>query len=683
MDYPKIKRVDHTEDYHGHKVLDPYFYLEDPENQESKKFVEENNRIVEDYMDQQLVEHFSQQLEEAMEYEKFFVPQYRNNRYFYGRQTPDDMQPMIYMREGIDGEENVIFDINAQSEDGTTASMIQSYSHDGKYMTAHLTKHGSDWQEILVKDIDQDSPMESLQWTTMGNIAWNSDSTGFYYTKYPDQTNLSAEEQRRDAKLYFHKLGTEQDEDIMIFNPEDKEEGPAGFTMKHGKYLMISLSNSTLPENRLLYREEPAGEWKWVIDEYDGSFYDPVGIANQKLYLRTSADAPNNRIVVVDLDNPQFDHAEEIISEQDNVLRDAILANDSLVLIYEENVKHVMKIHSLTGDYLHDIEFPNIGTLAAGQSYNNNVYGEQESKDLFFGYTSFLEPMDVYHYDLESKQRTKYLASGLDIDSNDVAIKQVFYNSKDGTRIPMYLISKNNIEKNGKNPTFLYGYGGFNISILPSYSPQLYTWVQEGGLYAIANLRGGGEYGKEWHEQALLANKQNVFDDFIAAAEYLITENYTSTPHLGINGRSNGGLLVGAVLTQRPDLFGATIPQVGVLDMLRFPVQKDAGRYWTGEYGDAKENEEHFDFLFKYSPYHNVKENTVYPPTLVTAAESDDRVAPMHSKKFGAALQYSQSGEAPILVRIETKAGHGYGKPKSKIIEDTAYNLAFLKMNIF
>lgn len=681
MELKPPKQINHIDYYHGQSVQDPYHYMEDPEDPETQRFVQENNALVEKTINKEHLSYYTQVLEEIMGYQKLVVPTKRHDRIFYARQEEHQLQPIIYMREGLRGEEKVVMDLNSLSEDGTTSSMVQSYSNDGRFLAAFITEGGSDWQKILVKDIDNDQLLESLSWVTLSEIAWNTDGSGFYYPRFPDQTGLSPQEQRRDAKLFFHKVGTNQSEDVLVYNPDDVEEGPSASTFDNGQWLVVDLSNSTLPENRIMVREEPNGQFKWVVDKYDGCKYEALGVVDNTLYLLTSAGAEKNRVVKLDLSRPEREFWEEIIPETDHVLHNGVIVNRHLVLTYEVDVKHELRLYSLSGEYLRAIPLPTFGTLTSG-NYNPPITGNEDGDDLFFGFASFLLPMTVYHFNFRTNSVEEFLSPGVQLATEDLAVNQVFYSSHDGTRVPMYLIGRKDLKRDGSIPTVLYGYGGFNTSQLPNFSAKIYAWVTSGGLFAMANIRGGGEYGKQWHEQALLEKKQTVFDDFIAAAEYLISERYTSNAHLGINGRSNGGLLVGAVLTQRPELFGAAIPQVGVLDMLRYTVQKDAGRYWTKEYGDATKHRQHFEFLIKYSPYHNIKGSTVYPPTLVTAAEGDDRVAPMHSKKFAAALQSAQMGDAPILLRIEDKAGHGYGKPLSKTIEDTAIDLAFLKEHL-
>lgn len=678
FEYPKIRRVDVKDDYHGIIVEDPYRYMEDPSDPDAVKFVEENNIIAMNYIDKEKLAHFSKKMDINTNYTKYSIPFERNGKYFFWKQKPDQKQVIYYMRDGLNGQDTEILDVNTLSEDGTTSVISFFVSPDTKYFVATVSVFGSDWLYFLIKEIATGKVIERLDWMTITDITWEPDSSGFYYPRFPDQTTVSDEDRRKFAKLYFHKLGTPQSGDELVYDPEDKMQNPdAVSTIEDQKYLFLTVSLSTLPENRLLYRKKTEKSFTALVDEYDGCNYYPIGLLGNTMYLRTSWNAPNQRIMEVDMNNPAKDQWREIIGNSEHLLEYATIGNSQLITVYQEHVKHKIRIFNLDGNMLHEVDLPGTGAIDSNNQFEAALWCKDDGEEIFFGFTNFLYPITVFRYDFKTNEVSEFFESQLKINADNYEVKQVFYPSKDGTKIPMYIVHKKGLELNGKNPTFLYGYGGFDSSKMPEFLPVHFTWIDEGYVFAQTNLRGGGEYGKKWHEQALLGNKQNVFDDFIAAAEWLIANNYTSTPYLAINGRSNGGLLVGACITQRPDLFGAAIPTVGVLDMLRYPIQPDAGHYWTGEYGDAINNKEHFEFLIKFSPYHNVKE-TSYPPTLITAAEHDDRVAPMHSKKFGAALQHANKGDNPILVRIETKAGHGFGKPRQKLIEDYAINLAFI-----
>ncbi|MCE7733492.1 MAG: S9 family peptidase [Candidatus Heimdallarchaeota archaeon] len=680
IDYPVTERIDHEDNYHGNSVKDPYRYLEDPTDVRNQKFVEENNKLVNNFVDSEDVEYFKQEFAKYYENDEYSVPISRNGRYFYWRKQGSQLQPIIYMRDGLDGDEIEIIDINKLSDDGTTSVMVHSPSPDGKIYAMSLSVHGSDWQKIFIKNLVTGEVLEEMNWVTFPEMSWNKESTGFYYGKYPNQDGLPQEERRRSEKTYFHTIGTSQQNDQLIFDPKNKEEETSSDVSSDGKYLFISVSESTLPENKLYFSDiKSSKEFTPIVDSFDNCSYNVIDTVDSILYIRTSWQAPKNRILTIDLDNPHRKNWREIVPEKEKLMQQVELVDDKLVINYQIDVKHQLEVFDLEGNKIDEIELPTQGALSSYDSYENPLTVNKDNNEIFFGFTSFLYPITVYHYSLEERKLEEFFLSKHEISSSDFEVKQIFYDSKDGAKIPMYVVHKKGIELNGSNPTFLYGYGGYNISIMPEFFPRIIVWLNQGWVYAQANLRGGGEYGKDWHEQAILGNKQNVFDDFISAGEWLIENKYTSTDKLAINGRSNGGLLVGACMLQRPDLFGAAVPQVGVLDMLRYPVQPDAGRFWTKEYGNAAEVEDHFNFLIKFSPYHNVKSGVEYPPTLITAAEGDDRVAPMHSKKFAAALQYHYKGENPIFLRIETKTGHGFGKSTEQKIEDFSIMFAFLK----
>lgn len=677
-DYPITERVEHGDSYHGNNVNDPYRYLEDPDDERSKQFVDENNKVVDNFVESDDVNYFKEEFTKYYENDEYSIPISRNGRYFYWRKKGSQLQPIVYMREGLNGNETEIIDINKLSEDGTTSGTVHSPSPNGKIYAMGISVHGSDWQKVYIKNLETNRVMEELNWVSFPDISWKDDNSGFFYSKFPNQEDLPPEEQRRAQKTYFHLLNTPQESDQLVFDPKNKEEGTHTDISSDGKYLFIYVSESTLPENKLYFKEVGSNqEFTPIVDTYDNCSYYAVDTNDSILYLQTSWQAPKNRILAVDLNNPQRENWKEIIPETENLLEDVKLVNDKLVVYYQEDVKHQLEVNSLEGEKLYNIDLPTQGAIS---SYVGEVLtASNKNNEIFFGFTSFLYPITVYRFHLEEKKLEKFFSSQHEINPSDFEIKQVFYSSNDGTKIPMYVVHKKGIELNGSNPTFLYGYGGYNISIMPEFMPRIIVWLNQGWVYAVANLRGGGEYGKEWHEGALLGNKQNTFDDFNSAGEWLINNKYTSSDKLAINGRSNGGLLVGACMLQRPDLFGAAVPQVGVLDLLRYPVQPDAGRYWTKEYGDATKFEDHYKFLIKFSPYHNVKTGIEYPPTLITAAEGDDRVAPMHSKKFAAELQHHYKGENPILLRIETRTGHGYGKSTEQKVEDFSIMFAFLK----
>lgn len=667
MKYPETERTDVVDNYHGTMVPDPYRYLEDPNDPRTDRFIDENNRLTDETIDRERIEYYKKRITDVYKsFIRYIGLKKEGKRYVYSKSEGIQPQPRIFVRE--EGEDRLVIDINKLSEDGTTAATSYSISPDGRYFVVTLTIHGSDWQMIQIKDLQTDKDLETIDWVRFTNVVWKQDSSGFYYQRFPNQEEVPETERNKHAKIFFHKIGTSAEEDELVFAPDNPNEfiGPVMFSKKH---LFLVVNDSTHPKNKLYYRKEGEQEFVKIIAEYDGFRYYPIGVSETHIYLLTSKDAPNSKIIRLPIDNPNPENFEEVIPESTQAISSATLTGESIAVIYLKDASHEVHLFDLNGQFTKKVDIPRFGAVFS----MNGRFGDNE---LFLEYHSFFYPYTIFRYDHNTGSLTKFEEPKINIDTDQFEVNQVFYPSKDGTKIPMFIVHKKGLKRDGTNPTILYGYGGFNISNTPSFIPHYLPWLEDGGIYAVANIRGGGEYGKEWHMAGTLERKQNVFDDFIAAAEYLIREKYTATPKLAINGRSNGGLLVGAVLVQRPDLFGAAVPQVGVLDMLRYPLFT-IGRFWIEEYGDAINNADHFKFLYKYSPLHNVKDG-VYPPTLITAAEGDNRVDPAHSLKFAATLQYHQKGDAPILLRIERKAGHGFGKPITKSIEDLSYKLAFI-----
>ncbi len=667
MKYPEAERIDVVDNYHGTLVPDPYRYLEDPNDPRTDRFIDENNRLTDEVIEKERIEYYRRRITEVYKsFTRYVGLKKEGNRYLYSKSEGILPQPRIYMRQ--DGKDRLVIDINDLSEDGTTAATNYFISPDGRFFVVTLTVHGSDWQLLQLKDLDRGEDLETVNWIRFTNVVWRKDSSGFYYQRFPNQDQIPKEERNKHAKVFFHKIRTEVEEDTLIFEPDSPNEfvTPLMFSKEH---LFLVVNDSTHPKNKLYYKKEGDKEFLKIVAEYDGFKYYPIGVSDTHIYLLTSRDAPNSKVVRIPLSAPTLENIEEIVPESTQALSNATLTGNAIATIYLKDASHEIHLFDLEGSFLKKVDLPQYGAVFS----MNGRYGDNE---LFLEYHSFFYPYTIFRYEHDTDELTKFEEPTIGVDTSQFEVNQVFYQSKDGTRVPMFIVHKKGLERNGKNPTILYGYGGFNISNTPGFIPHYLPWLEDGGIYAVANLRGGGEYGKEWHLAGTLDRKQNVFDDFIAAAEFLINEKYTSSSKLAINGRSNGGLLIGAVLVQRPDLFGAAVPQVGVLDMLRYPLFT-IGRFWVEEYGDAINNPEHFKFLYKYSPLHNVKD-TVYPPTLITAAEGDNRVDPAHSLKFAATLQHHQKGEAPILLRIERKAGHGFGKPITKTIEDLSYKFAFI-----
>jgi len=567
----------------------------------------------------------------------------------------------------------MLIDPNKLSEDGTMALSGYSISEDGRYFAYGVSDGGSDWQTYRVRDIDSgDDLSDKIDWIKFSGASWMKDGSGFFYSRY-DAPRAGDELSGSNyyQKLFYHQLGTPQSQDVLIYQrPDQKDWGFGGYVTEDGNYLIISVWQGTERKNRIYYKKlgEPGAKVVKMLDDFDAE-YDFLGNDGPVFYFRTDLSAPKGRIISIDSTKPVRAHWKEIVPEHQETLQSANILNDWFVLNYLKDAHTQVKFYDKNGMFVREVKLPGIGDASG-------FGGKSTDTETFYSFSSFAVPPTIYHYDVVSGKSTVFKQPKVNFDPDAYETRQVFYNSKDGTRIPMFITARKGLKLDGTNPTYLYGYGGFNISLTPRFSLANVAWMEMGGVYAQANLRGGGEYGKAWHDAGRLLNKQKVFDDFIAAAEWLIANKYTTKDKLAIGGGSNGGLLVGACLTQRPDLYGAALPAVGVLDMLRFQLFT-IGHAWTSDYGKL-EDPAIFKVLRSYSPYHNVKKGTCYPPTLITTGDRDDRVVPAHSFKFAAALQEAQSCDNPILIRIETRAGHGAGKPTSIIIQEVADKWAFL-----
>ncbi|MCX7761599.1 MAG: prolyl oligopeptidase family serine peptidase [Candidatus Kryptonium sp.] len=675
LNYPQTKTVDVVENYHGVKVADPYRWLEDFNSDEVKRWVDAQNKLTFEYIRSvAFYDKIKKRLTELMNYPRFSVPTKVENRYFFFKNDGLQNQSVLYMREGLKGKDKLVIDPNKFSEDGTIALMNLSYSRDGRFLAYGISVSGSDWQEIRIRDIATGKDFdEVLKWCKFSSIAWLPDNSGFYYNRFPEPGTVPKEDENNYNRVYFHKLGTPQSEDKLVYErPDAKELNFYPSITEDGKYLILTVTHGTSPKNRIYYRElNSTGDFVRLLDEADAS-YDFIGNNGSIFYFVTDLNAPRYKIIAIDVKKPDRRNWKDVIPEHKKaVISDARIINNHFVVVYNEDVKHRIEIYSLDGKFIKEIKLPGSGTVSG-------LSGRQKDKEMFFGFTSFLYPLNVYRYDFRTGKLELFFETKLTgFNPNDYEVKQIFYESKDGARVPMYIVHKRGLKLDGNNPALLYGYGGFNISIMPSFSAVRLLWLEIGGVYAVANLRGGSEYGEEWHQAGMLDKKQNVFNDFISAGEWLIKNGYTNSKKLVINGRSNGGLLVAACMVQRPDLYGAVVCEVPVIDMLRYH-KFTVGRYWIPEYGNAEANPEHFRFLYAYSPLHNVKKGTIYPPTLITTADHDDRVVPSHAYKFTATLQSANGGDTPILLRVETKAGHGAGKPTTKVIEEQTDIYAFL-----
>jgi prolyl oligopeptidase len=674
LDYPEARKGDVVDEYHGTKVPDPYRWLEELDSPETREWVEAENKVTGAYLDAIPARGpIKARLTKLWDYEKFTAPDEKGDRYFYGYNTGLQNQSVLFSAESLGGEAKVLIDPNKLSDDGTVALAGLSITDDGKRIAYALAEAGSDWTTWKVRDVETGEDAEDLiKWSKFSGAEWTPDGRGFFYGRFPEpKAGDDLKAANYFQKLYFHELGTTQSEDTLVWKDDEHKDWRADATVSDdGEFLVLTLGKGTDDKYRILFRPlaDSDAEPKHLVGEFDHefTFIDNDGPV---FWFKTDKDAPRGKLVAIDTREPGEASWKVLIPEADETLLSVNRVGDKLIANYLKDAHSQVKVFALDGTFEREVELPGLGTASG-------FAGDRDDKETFYSFTSYTRPTTIYRYDVASGESTLFKAPKVDFDPDDYVTEQVFYESKDGTRIPMFLSHKKGLKVGKDTPCLLYGYGGFNIPMTPAFSPVNLVWMEMGGVYAVANLRGGGEYGEAWHKAGTKLKKQNVFDDFIAAAEYLIAEGYTSTPKLAIEGRSNGGLLVGACMTQRPELYGATLPGVGVMDMLRFH-KFTIGWAWTDDFGSSDDPEE-FKAIHAYSPLHNIKPGTCYPPSLITTADHDDRVYPAHSFKFAAAIQDAQSCENPVLIRIETRAGHGAGKPTSKIIEEAADKLAFL-----
>jgi prolyl oligopeptidase len=680
LQYPKTKRVDHVDDYHGVKVLDPYRWLEEDvrSSKEVAEWVEAENKVTEAYLKTiPEREAIRKRLTELWNFERYSAPVKAGKHYFYSKNDGLQNQSVLYVQGSLEGKPFVLIDPNTWSKDGTVALNGLSFSDDGKLVAYGVSEAGSDWVTWSVLETATGKKLtDELKWTKFSDADWTPDNAGFFYTRYPEpKKGEKFQGLVFDAKLCYHKVGTPQSEDKIVYErPDHPDWGFGASVSEDGKYVVITTWKGTDRRYRVTYRDLKAPQSKTVelIDNFDCK-YVFLGNDDTTMYFQTDKDAPRGRIIAIDVTKPEPANWKEIIPQVKENLQGSHITGEQFVCTYLKDARTQVKMFDLTGKFIREVDFPTLGTAGG-------FGGKRDETETFYSFSSFATPPSIYRYDMKTGKSTLFRQAKVKFNPDDYEVKQVFYPSKDGTKIPMFLTYKKGTKLDGSNPTLLYGYGGFNISLTPTFSISKLQWCEMGGVYALANIRGGGEYGKEWHQAAVKTKRQVAYDDFIAAAGWLITNKYTTNKKLAIQGGSNGGLLVGACMTQRPDLFGACLPAVGVMDMLRFH-KFTAGRYWVDDYGSSDDPEE-FKTLYKISPYHNLKEGTKYPATLVTTADTDDRVVPSHSFKFIAQLQHCQAGNAPVLARIETRAGHGAGRPTAKIIEEAADQWAFLVKNL-
>jgi prolyl oligopeptidase len=679
LKYPETKKVDLAEDYHGTKVLDPYRWLEDDvrESKDVAEWVAEENKVTQAYLEsipqRNAIKH---RITDIFNFEKYSAPSKIGGKYVFSKNDGLQNQSVVYVQDTLTSEPRVLLDPNAWSKDGTIALSGMSFTEDGKYLAYGKSGAGSDWQTWHVLDVATAKPLaDDLHWIKFSSASWTLDGKGFFYSRFP-KPEKEAEHQalNENQKLYYHRLGTPQGDDVLVYQAPDHPKWTiSGGVSEDGRYLIIDVGDGTTSgKSKVLYKDlaEPYGMPVELVGDQDNK-YNFLGNDGPVFYFQSDYKAPKMQLVAIDTRTPEKKAWKTIVPEEKEKLESVSLVGNLFVCSYLQDAKTVVKVHEMGGAFVRAVELPGIGTAGG-------FGGKRTETETFYSFSSFATPPSIFRYDLITGKSTLFRQAQVKFDPSQYEVRQVFYPSKDSTKVPMFIAHKKGLKLDGNNPTLLYGYGGFNISLTPGFSVSRLQWMEMGGVFAVANLRGGGEYGDAWHRAGTKLQKQNVFDDFIAAAEYLIQEKYTSSPKLAIQGGSNGGLLVGACMTQRPDLYGACLPAVGVMDMLRFH-KKTAGRFWVDDYGSS-DNADEFQALYKYSPFHTLLKNgpKKYPATLITTADTDDRVVPGHSFKFAAALQAMQTGPAPVLIRIETKAGHGAGKPTAKVIEEVADQWAFL-----
>lgn len=677
LSYPDSKPGETVDTLHGIKVPDPYRWLEDLNSDQTAAWVKAQSILTNSYLDaipgrQVLKNH----LTKLWNVERLGVPSFEGGSYFFSKNNGLQNQSALYSTKSLDIEPTVLLDPNTLSSDGTVALKSYKVSPDGKYLAYSTSASGSDWVEWQVREISSGKDLsDHLKWSKFSGASWSKDSKGFYYGRFPkpkDGDEMIAKNIHK--KIYYHEIGTPQDEDLLVYErPNEPKQGLYAWVTEDGKYLLIQVSQGTDTKNGLFYKDltNPTSKVIELLADFDAS-YDFITNLGSNFIIRTDLKAPKQKVVSIDLNAPISTQWKTIIPESKETLRSVSHIGGLFIANYLKDARTEIRRFKTDGSPLRPVKLPGLGTATG-------FGGKSNRNETFYYFTSFTSPGAVYRYDIARNASTLFKAPKTQFDRDNYESRQIFATSRDGTKIPMFIVYKKSLKLDGNNPTLLYAYGGFNISLRPSYSPATIAWLDLGGIYVMANLRGGGEYGEEWHEAGMKLKKQNVFDDFIACAEHLISKKFTSSKKLSIAGGSNGGLLVGACMVQRPELYGACLPAVGVMDMLRFH-KFTIGWAWQAEYGKPDELDD-FKNLLKYSPYHNLKPNN-YPATMVITSDHDDRVVPSHSYKFAAALQSAQKGPAPTLIRIESKAGHGAGTPTSKRIEAIVDKYAFLSKSL-
>ncbi|MCA9138552.1 MAG: S9 family peptidase [Planctomycetales bacterium] len=682
LNYPETNKIDVTDTYHGIAVDDPYRWLEDTESKQTADWVAAENKVTQAYLDSlPQREPMRKRLQKLWNYERYSIPIRRGDRYFYSHNDGLQNQSVFYQADSLTAPRTVLIDPNKLSEDGTVALAGTVITRDGSLVAYALADGGSDWRTWKVRDTASGKDLDDvIHWVKFSSVAWLPDNSGFYYSRYqqPDEgSELTGTNENQ--RMYFHAIGTDQSQDqLIIQRPDHPKWGFSPVVTDDGQYLVIQNWKGSEPKSQVFLKDLRDVDSPVIpfVMGFDAE-YDFVASVDDTLFFLTDHEAPRRRIIAIDATSPERENWKQVVAETTDVIESASLFGETFYVDSLRDARSQVTRYQLDGTLIDDFPLPGVGSVSGFGGY-------QDATETFYSFTNYVTPGAIYRVDLTepsaSKTTTLWRQSEIEMDLDAFITEQVFCQSKDGTKIPIIITRHKDTKLDGSNQTLLYAYGGFNVSLTPAFSPANAAWVDAGGIYAVANLRGGGEYGREWHEAGMRLHKQNVFDDFIAAAEHLIAAGYTTSGRLGIRGGSNGGLLVGAVMTQRPDLFGACLPAVGVMDMLRYH-KFTIGWAWVTEYGSSDE-EDQINNLLSYSPLHNIKPGTCYPPTLITTADRDDRVVPGHSFKFAAALQSAQSCDNPTLIRIETRAGHGAGTPVSKKIDETADLWAFLQANL-
>ncbi|MCI7070726.1 MAG: prolyl oligopeptidase family serine peptidase [Bacteroides pyogenes] len=673
--YPETAKVDTVDVYFGTQVPDPYRWLENDTSAATAEWVKAQNEVTAEYLSRiPFRDKLLKRMTELADYEKIGTPFKKHGKYYFRKNDGLQNQSVYYVQDSLNGEPRVFLDPNKLSEDGTVALTGLYFSNDGKYTAYSISRSGSDWSEIFVMNTETGKLLDDhIQWAKFSGASWEKD--GFYYSAYDAPVKgKEFSNVNENHKIYYHKIGEPQSSDKLVYrNPAHPKRFYSAGTSEDERVLFLFESGAGRGNNLSIRNlTKPGAPFVQLTTDFDYQ-YSPIEVIGDQIYIFTNYGAPKNRIMVADLKQPKLENWKELVPESDAVLSGADIIGGKLFLTYDKDASNHAYVYGLDGKMIHEIKLPSLGSVGFS--------GDKDDKECFFGFTSFTIPGATYKYDMDGNSYELYRAPEVQFNPDDFVTEQIFFASKDGTKVPMFLTYKKDLKKNGKNPVFLYGYGGFGISLNPYFTTSRIPFLENGGIYVQVNLRGGSEYGEEWHIAGTKMQKQNVFDDFISAAEYLIDNKYTDKEGIAIVGGSNGGLLVGACMAQRPDLFRVAVPQVGVMDMLRYH-KFTIGWNWASDYGTSEDSKEMFEYLKGYSPLHNLKPGTKYPATLITTADHDDRVVPAHSFKFAATLQAANDGTNPTIIRIDTKAGHGAGKPMSKILEEQADTYGFIMYNL-